>query len=188
MKKIFFVIFIFSLIIVVWGQTMNPSRENAVEAQNTNKCSPIVEGLQFCSTSTTISFLTGQQIKINVFLRNTTDRNISILNGELSDSYNIVIKDAKGNIIASKMEKLNKLVDEGKAPLEDLIRQLPVNSSPRKINLNPGQELKIEFNLDDYYDLKTKGKYQINISRKIPVQNSVNVAELSFGKIEIEVK
>jgi|SRR5215204_2300385 len=188
MKKIFFTILIFGLIIVVWGQTMNPSTDKPVETQNTNKCSPVVDGLQFCSASTSISINSGQEVKIDVFLQNTTDKSVAVVNGQLTDSYNVVVKNADGNAILSKMEKLNKEVKEGKIPIEELIRQLPINSTPRKINLEPQQKLNVEFNLSDYYELKAKGRYLIEISRKIPAQDGVNITELSFGTINVEIK
>lgn len=188
MKKIFFLVLILGLIIVAWGQSLNCPKNKVIEAQKTKKCSSIVEGLQFCTTSTFVSIKSGEKVTINVSIQNMTDKTISIANGNLSDFYNVVVTDLSGDKIPSFTEKLKKEVDEGKIPLEDLIRALPINSSPQKVILVPQQELKIEFNLSDFYDLKTKGKYQIEISRKIPKQNGLGNTEISFGAIEIEVK
>lgn len=188
MKKSFFLVLILSLIIVALGQSKILLKNKIMEVQNTKKCSPIVEGLKFCTTSAFFSIKSGEKVTVNVSIMNMTGKNISIVNGNLGDFYNVIVTNQSGNKILSSMEKLKKEVDEGKVPLEQLIRALPINSSPQKVNLAPKQELNIEFNLSDFYDFKTRGKYRIEISRKVPKQNEIGTAELSFGTIEVEVK
>jgi hypothetical protein len=153
-----------------------------------NKCSSIIEGLQFCTTTPTVSVKLGGNVTVIVSLQNMTENTIPVIHGRFYEFYNTEVTDSNATEILSKEELIRKKYKEGTATGEDLVQLLPINSSPRTIILNPKQEYKVEFNFSDFYDFTTKGKYYIELRRIIPKQSSIGNTELSFGTIEVEVK
>ena len=49
------------------------------QAELAKKCSPIIEGLQFCTTTPTVSVKSGGHVTVNVSLQNMTDNIIPVI-------------------------------------------------------------------------------------------------------------
>jgi hypothetical protein len=155
---------------------------------NENKCSPILEGFQFCTTTPTISVGLDESVAVDISLQNMTDKNASIIHGNFYDYYKVIVKDSKGNEIPSFRQILLKRYNDKTITPEEMGQLLPINSIPRTVLLAPKEKYKVQFSFGQFYDLKTKGKYYIEMSRIIPKQAGVGLAELSFGTIEVEIK
>ena len=176
---------VFALTFSVLGQD---DKLNNTQTDLAKKCSPIIEGLQFCTTTPTVSVRLGGQVTIDVSLQNLTENIIPIIHGRFYDFYNTKVTDSNAAEILSKEEIIRKKYNEGTATAEEIAQLLPINSSPRTITLNPKQEYKVQFNFSDFYDFNTKGKYYIELRRIIPKQSSIGNTELSLGTIEVEIR
>ena len=175
--------FVLALTFVAFGQN-----DKQQQVEPIKKCSPIVEGLQFCTTTPVISLISGGQVHIDISLQNMTEKSLSIIHGNFYDFYDTKVTDSSGNKVYSFRETILKKYKEKTATPEEIGELLPINSMPRTITLAPQQEYKVQFNFSDFYDFKTKGKYKIDLNRKIPKQDGTGNAGISFGSIEVEVK
>jgi hypothetical protein len=188
MKKAIFFISLLGVIIFVWNQTINWSKGQVVVSQRKQKsCGKPIEGLRPCVLAPDVCVSSGEDVVVNVSLENLTDKVVTLGNGRVN-SYEISVTNVKGQKLLSLIEELKKKVDEGKIPLDDLIKALPINSSSGSTPLEPKEELKLEFNISQTYDLKLPGKYFVQIVRKIPRLDEKGDTELSFSPIEVEVK
>ena len=174
--------FVLALTFVALGQ--NDKQE---QIQPIKKCSPIIEGLQFCTTTPVVSLVSGGQVHIDISIQNMTEKTVSIIHGSFYDFYNTKVTDSSGNKVSSFRKIILKKYEEKTATPEEIGELLPINSMPRTITLTPQQEYKAQFNFSYFYDFKRKGKYYIEMNRKIPKQDKTGNAELSFGSIEVEV-
>lgn len=188
MKIVFFTAIVLGLIVIVWGQLPVQLPENKMvdTEKGQAKCSSDAEGFQFCTNTPHISANSGENVAIQVVLKNTTKKPVTIVRSSFNEMYNIKVMDSKGGTVRS-IEEMQADKIKSNADNEQVL-ELPLNSSPQKVQLAPQQELRTEYNLSNFYDLKAKGKYQIEISRKIPKLNGIGFVELSFGAIEVEIK
>lgn len=173
----------FALTITTFGQNDKIER-----TESEKKCGSVVEGWQFCTLSPVISVKSGGQVTVKVALQNMTEKDVSIIHGRFYDFYNTTVTNSAGDLILSFEEITAQKYYNGTISEKEFVAELPINSSPRTIILAPQQEYKVEFNFSDFYDFKTKGRYIIRMSRKIPKQNGTGDTELSFGDIEVEIK
>jgi len=185
-KAIYFILFL-GVAALLSGQSTDSSKGQMGDKSNEKKCGMPVEGLRPCVITPAVSVTAGESVIVNLSIENLTDKTFSLGNGPVN-SYEITVTDSKGDKVLSFTEQLEKKVDEGKIPVEDLIKSLPVNSSPGPAPLEAKQELKLEFNLSQSYDLKARGKYQVEISRQIVKPDGMGDAKLSFAPIQIQVK
>lgn len=154
-----------------------------------SKCSPEIEGLKFCTSSTFVSVKSGGNVAVKLSLQNMTEKSISIINDNYNSPYKIIVTDQNINRIPSFTELLEKKQKAGTITPKALGELLPISSSPAAIkSLAPQQELKTEYNLSQFYDFKMKGTYDVEISRKISKQNGKDTTEISFRTIKVEVK
>ncbi len=192
-KATIFIILIGVLVVAVLGIKKGSAQEfcsvSKYESAQCN-CGPITEGLRFC-VAISLSKPTGKasfDFVVNDSLKNVSDKPIKIsMVGDFSTFYTVTILDPSGNILLSKREIAAKNSAERN---DNTISDLPVISlrGPIEQELAPQQELKSEFKLNQYYDFESKGKYQIEISRKIPKQDKSGMANVSYGTIVVEVK
>jgi hypothetical protein len=189
MKRKMYFILIFTLVVVVRGQSQSSSvKTEKLQSQNIQKkCSFVNEGLQFCTSSPFVSVESGESVMLNLSLQNMTKQNVPVIVSRLDDYYNVIVTNSKGDKIYSFSEALQKRFEEGKVSLEEVIASLPVNTR-KKIILAPNQSLNFQANLSQFYDLSSKDKYFVEISRKVLKKDGTGNTELSFGKIEIDVK
>jgi hypothetical protein len=188
MKKMILLLLSAGMIMIAIGQSKTDENlENIENIGNQKKCSSVVEGLQFCTSTSNISVKSGEGVRLGLSFQNMSPENISIVNGGFKEFYNVTVTDSNGRRIYSYSEELDKRANEGKATMKELIEALPVGSVAKSITLAPKEELKIEINLSQFYDLKAKGKYSVKMSRKIAKKCEGGIAEISFGDIAIEV-
>lgn len=164
------------------------SQSLSLQKISEKKCSPIHEGFQFCTTTPTISVGLGESVAVNISIQNMTDKNASIIHGNFYDYYKVIVKDSKNNEIPSFRQILLKKYNDKTITPEEWGQLLPINSIPRLVPLALQEKYKVQFSFGQFYDFKTKGKYYIEMSRIIPKQDGVGLAELSFGTIEVEIK
>ncbi len=152
------------------------------------KCSPIIEGLQFCTTTPFVLLNSDGQILIDVSIQNMTNKTLSVIHGNFYEYYKTAVTDSGGRRVSSFREIILKKFHENTATPEEIGTLLPINSSPRTITLTPQKEYKAQLNISDFYDFKTNGSYRIKMKRIIPKQNRKGSRLLSFGDITLEVK
>ncbi|MEJ7862966.1 MAG: hypothetical protein WKF90_15155 [Pyrinomonadaceae bacterium] len=153
------------------------------------KCSLILESQQFCSSSQFISAKLGESLLIYLYLANKSENVISVMSGgQLYDLYKVIVTDPNGNRLPSIIDNLKSEVTEGKLSPEALSKSLPSYPFPRLVPIGIDTEIQQQFDLRQYYDFKTKGKYLVQIERKVVKQDGSGNIELSLGAIEVEIK
>lgn len=183
-KNILTVVFVLGLISVFLAQTFNSQKLE-------KKCSSIAEGLQFCTASPVVAVELGENIPITLSLKNRTEWTIIVpMIGGFYQLYDVTVTDSNGNEVLSHQQLLQKKILEKTVTDTELVNSLPIYSGPFGFEeeIAPQAELKILYNLNDFYDFKKKGKYQVEVSRKIPKQDGTGLTPLSLGTIDIEVK
>jgi hypothetical protein len=188
MKKLTLFISIIFIVSIIWGQSASQNCKPTNTMTENQICSQIIESLQLCTKNITSKLKLQQNIAADFTLKNLSDKTIEIPRGRFENTYTIKVFDPKGNQLLSKLETLEKKVNEGKAQMEELIANLPIYSSPASTIILPKQEIPIEFNLSQYYDFTEKGKYKIEISMRLQKKNDTAVAFLTTGAIEIEIE
>ncbi len=150
-------------------------------------CNEISNTIKFCASVSQVSAEKGYTLVLNTSIKNLSGNNIkvSMIEG-FYEQYKIVIKNPDGKKLLS-YEELK--VEENQNSNSNEITSIPTISlrSDRFKEIPPQEELKSECNLSDFYKFE-KGKYQIEISRKLPSRKGSNAEYLSAGVIEIEVK
>lgn len=193
-QSIIFIGLFFVLIIAASGQSSNPSQEfkGDDKQESQRKCSAVIEGLQFCTTSPVISVNLGENVPIDVSLQNMTQVKIIVpICANFFQKYHVSVKDSDGNKILSEKEAIQQRIENKTATSEELIQTLPICNGHLGVEkeLAPQEELKLQINLSYFYDFNAKGKYHVEISRKIPKKDGSSNVEIPLGTtIEVEVK
>lgn len=188
MKIIFFIICLLGLVtvVIIAGQPSTEVSQFRLQESQT-KCGNSAGNLQLCTTTSFITTKLGENLPLRLIVKNLSDKPISVIKASFDDIYEIKVSDFRGNRISSKKEvlatKINKTAEE-----KALVEELPLNSSPQNIQILPKQDLRLEYNLADFYDLKSKGKYHVEISRKISKSGVAEDTYLLLAGIEVEVK
>jgi hypothetical protein len=151
-----------------------------------NKCSPIKQGLRFCTSARMISVPLGDKSIIKLSFENTTDETISLPTGDFSKYYVVRVTNSSNEEIPSLVESLKKKVDAGEVSNEEFVRQLPLNSGPRSFEINPGEKVTLEYDLSQSYSFNKAGIYHVMIERKL-VDSGGRQTAISFGPIKIMV-
>jgi len=163
---------IISLVIVGVGQSSKPVQKilEDKKQESQKKCGDVVEGLRLCTTSSVVSVKIGESILIDLILQNVTEEAITIpMYGGFYTLYNVTVKDSDGNKILSRLESVKQKVQNKEANEGELLQFLPIGSNRHGFqkDLLSQEEMKIQFNLKDFYDFKEKGIYHVEISRKV---------------------
>ncbi len=192
-KSIIAVSLILSLVILVSAQSSKPVQESLEDKkqESPKKCGAVVEGLQFCTTSPVVSVKLGEYIPINVSLQNMTKEAITVPTCGFNHLYNVTVTDSDKNRIFSHEEVVRQRIKDKVVTEGELLKFYPLCHGPlgfEKI-LAPEEMLRIEYYLNLNYDFKNKGKYNIEISRKITKKDKSSEVEIPLGTmIEIEIK
>jgi hypothetical protein len=166
--------------------------------KNVNKCGNETKGLLFCTSTPKVIVNSGQDVNVEISLKNISQNNIVVPQfGEFNSIYEVSVMSSKRNKILSKLEILQKKLQEGAITPEERAKMLHTGNMPFTVELAPQEEQRLLVNLSEFYDFKTPDKYQVKISRKIAKFNlSRNPTKLndgenfqvSLGIIEVEVK
>jgi hypothetical protein len=151
------------------------------------KCSEIVAGLQFCTTTPTIAVKSGKNILVEMSLANRTNEPVSILVGDLETFYDVKVTDSSGKKIRSFREIMKERVEKGEASDGEWFKLFKINSRARPIDIKPNGESPFELNLSQFYDLTRPDTYQVTIARKLKDKLGKDFL-LSFGTVTIEVQ
>ena len=154
---------------------------------NGEKCSDIVRGLQFCTTTPVVSTDSAKSVPVRLRIKNLSQSDVTIVHGDFYDYYATIIFDPNGKRLLSDSEEYEKKYKEGLVNQDEIV-ELPINSAPRDIILSPNQEYNVEFNLAQFYDFSTKGKYRVVLLRKITSKDNQDQFVVGFGRIEVEIK
>jgi hypothetical protein len=173
---------------IIWGQSTSVPCDSVNSQAEVEKCGASSEMFQFCVKYNSIKLKASEGISVQLILQNLSNEAVTVTYGAIDKTYEIKIYDPKGNQVLSKLEKLEEKIRDGKASVDEQISSLPINSSPRTISISPKGELNISFNLSNFYDFTEKGKYKIEISRKMPNKNGTGTSLLSADAIEIEIE
>jgi hypothetical protein len=179
---------------VILGCTMTltacgqPASSSGVKKQNDQKkCSAIIEGLILCTTSPVISVKVGENVPIDLSLQNVGGSEIKIVTaGGFEKLYKVCITGPDAKKLFSRREQREAMQEKGKITAEDLLA-MPVNGGSFGEILKPQQELKIQYNLDYFYDFSAKGKYSVQITRLIYRPDGSPVIELPLDSIGLEI-
>lgn len=153
----------------------------------TRKCS-IVEGQQFCIMLPPDTIKLGEKIIVYLYLANETLNTIPVMSGgQPFDLYKVTVTDPSGNRVPSIVENLKKQIAKGIIQPDELTKALPPSPVPSPFPLGMKNTLQQHFDLRQYYDFKTTGKYLVKIDRRVIKQNGRGTIELAPGIIEIEI-
>jgi hypothetical protein len=150
-------------------------------------CNEMSNKIKFCASVSQVPAEKGYTIVLNTLIKNLSDKNIkvSMIEG-FYEQYKIDIRNSDGKKILS-YEELK--LEENQNSNSNEITSIPTISlrSDRFKEVSPQGEFKSECNLSDFYKFE-KGKYQIEISRKLPNWKESDAEYLSAGIIEIEIE
>jgi hypothetical protein len=173
---------------IIWGQSKSVPCNSVNLQTEIKKCGESSEMFQFCVKYNSIKLKSSEGVDVPLILKNLSTEAVTVTYGTIDKTYEIKIYDPKGNQVFSKLEKLEEKIKDGKASTDEQISSLPINSSPRTVSILPEGELNISFNLSNFYNFTEKGKYKIEISRKMPKKNGTGTSLLSADAIEIEIE
>ena len=191
MRASIFLSLILGLMVLVLGQT---SSSNFANNQISNElCSSPTHGLQLCTSSSSIVVKSGQNVLVNLTLKNISKENILASSiGPFDPQYKFVVKDDSGNEILSTLETLKRKMENHTISKEESSKLFELccidGGSRGDLQLPKNQSTVFIVNLSSDYDLTKKGKYHLEIIRKIAKADKKGYFDLNLKGITIEVK
>lgn len=149
-------------------------------------CSPVTNGLKFCTNSQKITVNSDDAVVLNFSLINASEQEILVKTNRDLTKYNLKVTDENGEISLTKLEKKIRNNAMSSDDQKDFINSL--TTSHRSEILKPNQILNEKIVLSDIYDFTNPGKYYVEVARKTINPNGDGFIEISLEKIEIEVK
>jgi hypothetical protein len=151
------------------------------------KCSEVVDGLQFCTTTPRVAVQSGNNVVIKLSLKNTTDKPVSIPVGAFEDYYDVTITGSNGEKISSIRDSLIEKINKGEMSNDEWIKTIKFGSRRKPISIESDGESSMELNLSQFYDFTRPDTYQVTIARRLKDKLGKDFL-LSFGTMTIEVQ
>lgn len=175
-----FILFCFALGSVGRLQT------NLLPEKNEELCSQTIGGLKLCTDTKKLSVTTGQNIVVNLVVKNVGEGTANVISTTGLSKYKLSIVDENGTVVLTRMETKLKYHLMTAADEEEYNSSIFV--SHHSVVLQPNQSIKEKINLDKLYDLSNTGKYYVEIARKTVKPDGTVGEYLKLERIEVEVK
>lgn len=156
-------------------------------------CGEAIQGLQLCTSSESIKVKHGDSVEFDLILKNLTDKNLNLKPSNPFDSGLLMtIADDKGEKVPTILESFQKIKQERQLTSEESAKAfqfccLDHAGFKGQPILPKGEELKSRPIINDY-DLSKKGKYFVDIGRRVANLNGEGDIEVWLRRIAVEVK
>jgi maltodextrin utilization protein YvdJ len=178
-------------------------------SESNEVCSSIINELKLCTDKLKVVVSIETSIVLNFTVTNTIEKNAVEKNtekeiGSITEQEDLVapttriivsksrikVTDENGTVLPTKMEKIaNKGSLMSEKEKSDFISSLATNHRFDNRQILQSQTVNEKLVLSDIYDFSEKGKYFVEITRKIMNPNGEGFIEIPLGRtIEIEVK
>lgn len=156
-------------------------------AQTPIQCGEIADRFELCIKEANVSADRVDRVIIKYFLRNKRAEAISLQGrGNLDPFLVMTVLNSAGDRVLTCDEFVAQGLESGEVKQSEAVSRLPIYSGPPSTEIESGQVIQTEHEIDLRFAFVDVGKYKVQFARK--PTTSYEKLPKPFGSIDIEVK